>query len=122
MSNIETSYYRLPLKLSPQLKRIRESSQIKQNTSWKKDDVQSFTGELKQRRIVKLSSIGYFNPRELEQQRNSSIGNELHLDYDTENLYQESRTANQLEDLRISPTSIVELNLANATIMKRRNK
>ena len=66
MSNLETSYYTLPIKLSPQLKRIRESSQIKQNTSWKKDKVQSFTGELKQRRIVKLSSIGYFNPRELE--------------------------------------------------------
>ena len=122
MSNLETSYYTLPIKLSPQLKRIRESSQIKQNTSWKKDKVQSFTGELKQRRIVKLSSIGYFNPRELEQQRNSSIGNEPHLDYDTENLYQESRTANQLEELRISPTSITGLNINNSTILRRRNK
>ena len=122
MSNLETSYYTLPLKLSPQLKRIRESSQIKQNTSWIKDEVQPFYGKLEKRRIVKLASVGYFNPRELEQQRNSSIGNEPHLDYDTENLYQVSRTANQLEELRISPTSITGLNINNSTILRRRNK
>ena len=122
MSNIETSYNKLPFRvLHPQVKRIREAECIPNNT-FTLDKVQNVRGILEKRRIVKLASIGYFDPRELEQQRNSSRGNEPHLDYDTENLYQESRTADQLEDLRISPTSIRKLNINDSTIFKRRKK
>lgn len=121
MSNIDTPYNKLPFRvLHPQVKRIRDAECIPNNT-FTLDKVQNVRGILK-RRYVKPSSIGNFDPRELEQQRNSSRGNEPHLDYDTENLYQESRTANQLEDLRISPTSIRELNIKNSSIFKRRNK
>ena len=122
MSYIETSYNKLPFRvLHPRVKRIRDAECIPNNT-FTLDKVQNVRGKLEKRRYVKPPSIGNFDPRELEQQRNSSRGNEPHLDYDTENLYQESRTANQLEDLRNSPTSIKELNIKNSSIYKRRNK
>jgi hypothetical protein len=80
------------------------------------------------RKIVKIPSINrnFVDLIKMEELRSSSSGSEpFDLDPETEVDYQKSRTADQLEKIRESPTSILKFNLLDintATILMRRNK
>ena len=105
------------------------------------DKHQPITGDFEKlrRKKMKLPSINrnFFDPREIEEIRGSSRGSEpciddnilnpvdKDLDPETEIYYKKSRTANQLANIRKSPTTIQSLNILDlnkATILMRRGQ
>jgi len=97
------------------------------------DPEQPITGDFEKihRKKLKLPSINRnFDPREIEKIRATSRGsepciNDKDLDPETEINYKKSRTANQLANIRKSPTSVQNFNLLDintATIFMRRKK
>ncbi len=115
-------------KTSPQLMRVKEAlfiddnyNKLSINNKWIPDKDQPITGGIEQlRKYVRVSSVNYplFDPREIEKIRSSSRGNrpfnEEDKEAESEKLFHESLTANQLNIRRYreSPTSVsFELNL-----------